>query len=91
MLILGFIYSLMVNANINGVGHNFIHNPFFRSELLNRLFGVTQSIACCFSQTYYNVVRTRVIRRAHMLGFLDPDLPKRGDREIKPQAAEATS
>ena len=32
MLILGFIYSLMVNANINGVGHNFIHNPFFRSK-----------------------------------------------------------
>ena len=56
MLILGFIYSLMVNANINGVGHNFIHNPFFRSELLNRLFGITQSIACCFSQTYYNAV-----------------------------------
>ena len=40
MLILGFIYSLMVNANINGVGHNFIHNPFFRSKLLNRLFGI---------------------------------------------------
>src|SRR5437667_1045247 len=36
MLILGFIYSLMVNANINGVGHNFIHNPFFRSQFLNR-------------------------------------------------------
>src|SRR5438128_8642319 len=56
MLILGFVYSLMVNANINGIGHNFIHNPFFRSKLLNRLFGVTQSIACCFSQTYYNAV-----------------------------------
>src|SRR5258707_2608672 len=56
MLILGFIYSLMVNANINGVGHNFIHNPFFRSELLNRLFGITQSIANCFSQTYYDAV-----------------------------------
>jgi len=56
MLILGFIYSLMVNANINGVGHNFIHNPFFRSKLLNRLFGITQSIACCFSQTMYNAV-----------------------------------
>ncbi|PYL82037.1 MAG: fatty acid desaturase, partial [Verrucomicrobia bacterium] len=56
MLILGFIYSLMVNANINGVGHNFIHNPFFRSKLLNRLFGITQSIACCFSQTYYDAV-----------------------------------
>src|SRR4029453_2221324 len=45
MLVLGFVYSLMVNANINGVGHNFIHNPFFRSQLLNRLFGITQSIA----------------------------------------------
>src|SRR5437016_10346321 len=38
MLILGFIYSLMVNASINGVGHNFIHNPFFRKKVLNRLF-----------------------------------------------------
>src|ERR1043166_793811 len=56
MLILGFIYSLMVNANINGVGHNFIHNAFFRSKLLNRFFGLTQSVACCFSQTYYNAV-----------------------------------
>src|SRR5947207_1500413 len=56
MLILGFIYSLMVNANINGVGHNFIHNPFFRSNLLNRLFAIVESVSCCFSQTYYDVV-----------------------------------
>jgi len=56
MLIMGFVYALMINANINGVGHNFIHNPFFRLPLLNRLFGVTQSIACCFSQTFYDVV-----------------------------------
>ena len=56
MLILGFVYSLMINANINGVGHNFIHNPFFRSPLLNRLFSLGQSIACCFSQTYYDAV-----------------------------------
>src|SRR5260370_24431295 len=56
MLILGFLYSLMVNANINGVRHNFIHIPCFRSKILNRLFGVTQSVACCFSQTYYNAV-----------------------------------
>jgi fatty acid desaturase len=48
MLILGFVYSLMINANINGVSHNFIHNPFFRSELLNRFFGVVESIAFCF-------------------------------------------
>ncbi|MBV9007555.1 MAG: fatty acid desaturase [Verrucomicrobia bacterium] len=59
MLIIGFVYSLMINANINGVGHNFIHNPFFRSPLLNRLFSVSQSMACCFSQTYYNAVHTQ--------------------------------
>src|SRR5438045_6564714 len=53
MLILGFVYSLMVNANINGIGHNFIHNPFFRSNLLTRLFAVTQSIAFYFSHTMY--------------------------------------
>src|SRR3954471_864178 len=54
MLILGFIYSLMINANINGIGHNFIHNPFFRSPFLNRVFSLLQSVACCFSQTYYD-------------------------------------
>jgi fatty acid desaturase len=56
MLILGFVYSLMVNANINGLAHNFIHNPFFRSSLVNRLFSLANSVACCFSQTYYDVV-----------------------------------
>ena len=56
MLAMGFVYALMINANINGVSHNFIHNPFFRSNLLNRLFGVIESVACCFSQTYYDVV-----------------------------------
>ena len=56
MLILGFVYSLMINANINGVGHNFIHNPFFRSPFLNRIFSLLQSVACCFSQTYYDAV-----------------------------------
>ena len=53
MLIMGFVYALMVNANINGVSHNFIHNPFFRPNWMNRAF---ESIACCFSQTYYDVV-----------------------------------
>jgi fatty acid desaturase len=59
MLIMGFTYALMVNANINGVSHNFIHNPFFRPNWMNRAFGITESIACCFSQTYYNVVHTQ--------------------------------
>src|SRR5438093_6859016 len=56
MLIMGFVYALMINANINGVAHNFIHNPFFLPDWMNRVFGVIESIACCFSQTYYDAV-----------------------------------
>jgi fatty acid desaturase len=56
MLVLGFLYANAVNANINGISHNFIHNQYFRSPLLNRLFSLLESIACCFSQTYYDVV-----------------------------------
>jgi fatty acid desaturase len=59
MLIMGFLYALMINANINGLAHNFVHNPFFRSPLLNRLFGVLNSVAACFSQTYYDAVHMR--------------------------------
>jgi fatty acid desaturase len=56
MLIMGFVYALLINANINGVAHNFIHNPFFRPDWMNRIFGVVESVACCFSQTYYDAV-----------------------------------
>ena len=48
MICLGLLYSFCINANINGISHNFIHNPYFRSPLLNRLFGVVESLACCF-------------------------------------------
>src|SRR5436853_6633163 len=44
MLIIGFVYALMINANINGVAHNFIHNPFFRSNWMNRLFWFIDSV-----------------------------------------------
>jgi hypothetical protein len=33
----------------------------------------------------------RTIKRAHMLGFLDPDLPKRGKRDRAPKCENATS
>lgn len=56
MLLLGLVYANCINANINGISHNFIHNPYFRSPLLNRLFSLMESISCCFSQTYYDVV-----------------------------------
>ena len=56
MIILGFIYSLSISWNINGISHNFIHNPYFRAPLLNRLFSLMESVTCCFSQVYYDVV-----------------------------------
>ena len=56
MIPLGLIYSVSISWNINGISHNFIHNPYFRSPLLNRLFSLMESITCCFSQTYYDVV-----------------------------------
>jgi fatty acid desaturase len=59
MLILGLIYSASISWNINGIAHNFIHNPYFRAPLLNRLFSLMESVTCCFSQTYYDVVHTQ--------------------------------
>src|SRR5450432_1606501 len=50
MLFLGFLYSVSISWNINGISHNFIHNAYFRQPLLNRLFSVMESITCCFSQ-----------------------------------------
>jgi fatty acid desaturase len=59
MLILGFVYSVSISWNINGIAHNFIHNAYFRAPLLNRLFSLMESITCCFSQAYYDVVHTQ--------------------------------
>jgi fatty acid desaturase len=56
MLILGFIYSVSISWNINGISHNFIHNPYFRSPILNRLFSVLESISVGFSQIFYDCV-----------------------------------
>jgi fatty acid desaturase len=56
MLLLGFVYSVSISWNINGISHNFIHNPYFRSPLLNRLFSLMESVSCCFSQSFYDVV-----------------------------------
>jgi fatty acid desaturase len=53
---LGFIYSVSISWNINGVSHNFIHNPYFRSPLLNRLFSILESITVGFSQIFYECI-----------------------------------
>ena len=56
MLILGFIYSVSISWNINGISHNFIHNPYFRSPLLNRLFSIMESITVGFGQVFYECI-----------------------------------
>src|SRR6186997_331466 len=52
MLILGLIYSVSISWNINGIAHNFIHNPYFRAPFLNRLFSILESISVGFSQVF---------------------------------------
>ena len=34
---LALIYSISISWSINSVSHNFIHNPFFVSTVLNRI------------------------------------------------------
>jgi fatty acid desaturase len=73
MLILGFVYSISISWNINGISHNFIHNPYFRSPLLNRLFSIMESITVGFSQIFYECIHMQ-----HHKGNADrPD--ERGD------------
>jgi fatty acid desaturase len=57
--IMGFVYAVSISWNINGIAHNFIHNPYFRHPLMNRLFSIVESVAIGFSQTFYDVVHMR--------------------------------
>lgn len=57
--LLAFVYSVSISWDINSVSHNQIHNPFFRSDLANRLFNVLLSVTMAFSQTMYHYVHMR--------------------------------
>ena len=72
-VILGLIYSLSISWNVNGVSHNFIHNAYFKSFTLNRLFSLLESITMGFSQTMYDYVH-----RQHHMGNNDK-LNAKGD------------
>ena len=58
-ILLGLIYAISISWNINGIAHNFIHNPYFKSQILNRVFSVIESITMIFSQTFYDAVHKR--------------------------------
>jgi fatty acid desaturase len=56
LLPLGFLYSISISWNINGISHNFLHNPYFTSPLLNRAFSWMESVTLGFSQQFYECV-----------------------------------
>lgn len=58
-MLAGLAYAYAASWNINSVGHNFLHTPYFRRGTMNRCFSVIESLALCFSQTFYTWVHLR--------------------------------
>lgn len=55
----GLVYAVSISWNINGISHNFLHNPYFRSPVLNRAFSMLESLVIGFSQAFYECVHKR--------------------------------
>jgi len=53
------IYSVSISWNINGIAHNFIHNPYFAWKPANRAFSWILSVTMGFSQQFYELVHNR--------------------------------
>jgi len=69
MAAMGVVYAYSISWNINGISHNFIHNRYFNSAILNRVMSLLISADCCFSQVIYDY-----IHRRHHIGNSDkPD------------------
>ncbi len=60
------LYSISISWAINSTSHNFIHNPFFKWEPLNRFFSFLFSLSIGFSQEFYKHVHLR-----HHVGNMD--------------------
>jgi fatty acid desaturase len=58
-VVMAVAYAVGISWNINGVAHNFIHNPFFASPALNRIFRIVLSLTMGFSQTFSETVHWR--------------------------------
>ena len=74
---LGLVWSVSISWNINGISHNFLHNPYFKSAVLNRCFSILESITVGFSQVFYEQVH-----KDHHKG--NADLPDANGRTRDP-------
>ncbi len=71
------LYSLSVGWSLNSLAHNFIHNPFFAWEPLNKLTSLAMSWTLATPQTMY-----RYIHLKHHAG--NADLPGPDGKTIDP-------
>ena len=71
------LYALSVGWNLNSIAHNFIHNPFFKSERLNALMSLVITLALVSPQTMYRYVHLK-----HHAG--NADLPDEAGVTIDP-------
>lgn len=74
---LGLIWSVSISWNINGISHNFLHNAYFKSPVLNRGFSILESVTVGFSQVFYEQVH-----KDHHKG--NADLPDASGRTRDP-------
>jgi len=59
LAVMGFVYSVSISWNINGIAHNFIHNAYFRWTPLNYAFSWLLSVTMGFSQQFYDLIHNR--------------------------------
>ncbi|MEI6558714.1 MAG: fatty acid desaturase [Rhodospirillaceae bacterium] len=65
-LALALLYAIAIAWNIHSVSHNLIHNPFFASGALNRVFSVMLSLTLSYPQVVIRYVHLR-----HHIGNMD--------------------
>ncbi len=76
-LALGFLYACGIAWSIHSVSHNLIHNPFFRSDVLNRAFSVMVSLTLSYPQGLIRHVHLR-----HHIGNMDRPNAKGETRDL---------